>query len=238
LVRVNRTDRLYALVEELRAIAPRPRSATWLADRFEVSKRTVERDLSALQQSGVPIYAEPGRTGGYCLDKAHTLPPVNLTPGEAVAMAVALRRLEGTPFQAAGDAVLRKLVGAMQSDAAAAAGDLAGRIYLLGDAGTTTSVPAVPSLVADALSTRHVLRIGYGDREGTVTIREIEPLGYVGKELHWYLVAWCRLRDALRAFRIDRITSVSVTAEVPAPRLLRRADLDIPYGIVHQLSLT
>ena len=62
--------------------------------------RTVERDINALQQSGVPIYAEPGRTGGYCLDKARTLPPVNLTPGEAVAMAVALRRLEGTPFRA------------------------------------------------------------------------------------------------------------------------------------------
>ena len=96
---MNRTDRLYALVEEMRAVAPRPRSARWLAGRFEVSVRTVERDISALQQSGVPIYAEPGRTGGYCLDKARTLPPVNLTPGEAVAMALALRRLEGTPFR-------------------------------------------------------------------------------------------------------------------------------------------
>ncbi|MGV9562611.1 hypothetical protein [Streptomyces sp. NPDC003480] len=46
--------------------------------------RTVERDISASQQSGVPIYAGPGRTGGYCLDKARTLPPVNLTPGAAV----------------------------------------------------------------------------------------------------------------------------------------------------------
>src|ERR1019366_2025365 len=88
LVRVNRTDRLYALVEALRAVAPRPRSGRWLAGRFEVSVRTVERDINALQQSGVPIYAEPARTGGYCLDKARTLPPVNLTPGEAVAMAV------------------------------------------------------------------------------------------------------------------------------------------------------
>ena len=72
--RVNRTDRLYALVEELRVIAPRPRSASWLAGRFEVSVRTVERDISALQQSGVPVWAEAGRSGGYCLDKARTLP--------------------------------------------------------------------------------------------------------------------------------------------------------------------
>jgi predicted DNA-binding transcriptional regulator YafY len=232
---VNRTDRLYALVEELRAVAPRPRSARWLAGRFEVSARTVERDISALQQSGVPIYAETGRTGGYCLDKARTLPPVNLTPGEAVAMAVALRRLAGTPFQVTAGSALRKLVAAMQGDDADAARDLAGRIHLFGEAGTT---PSVPRMVADALDTRRVLRIGYGDREGVSTMREIEPLGYVGKATHWYLVAWCRLRDALRAFRTDRITSASVTAEVPAPRSLRREDLGIPQGIVYQLTLS
>ncbi|WP_214416221.1 helix-turn-helix transcriptional regulator [Sphaerisporangium fuscum] len=232
---MNRTDRLYALVEELRAVAPRPRSARWLADRFEVSVRTVERDINALQQSGVPIYAEPGRRGGYCLDKARTLPPVNLTPGEAVAMAVALRRLEGTPFQATAGSALRKLVAAMQPDDAAAAHDLAGRVHLLGDEGP---LPPVPRVVAAALSTRRVLRIGYSDREGVVTTREIEPLGYIGKATHWYLVAWCRLRDTLRVFRTDRITSVSVTAEVPPPRSLRSEDLDIPYGVVCQLTLS
>ncbi|WP_328868320.1 helix-turn-helix transcriptional regulator [Streptomyces sp. NBC_00304] len=90
----------------------------------------------------------------------------------------------------------------------------------------------------DALSTGRVLRIEYGDREGATTTRDIEPLGYIGKTGHWYLLAWCRLRDALRAFRTDRIVSVHVTAEVPEPRELRREDLDIPYGVVHQLSLS
>jgi predicted DNA-binding transcriptional regulator YafY len=231
---VNRTDRLYALVEELRAIAPRPRSARWLAGRFEVSARTVERDIGALQQSGVPIYAEPGRTGGYCLDKARTLPPVNLTPGEAVAMALALQGLEGTPFQATAGTALRKLVAAMQADDARAARELAGRVHLIrrDEPGSR-----VPRLVADALSARRVLRISYGDRAGTATVREIEPLGYVGTPAHWYLVAWCRLRLAVRAFRTDRIGSVSMTAEVPAPRQLRREDLDIPHKLVHQLTL-
>ncbi|MBM0259200.1 HTH domain-containing protein, partial [Micromonospora sp. 4G55] len=107
---MNRTDRLYALVEELRAVSPRPRSARWLAGRFEVSTRTIERDISALQGSGVPIWAEPGRTGGYVVDRAHTLPPVNLTAVEAVAMAVALHRLGGTPFAGAGATALRKLL--------------------------------------------------------------------------------------------------------------------------------
>jgi predicted DNA-binding transcriptional regulator YafY len=231
---VNRTDRLYAIVEELRAIAPRPRSARWLASHFEVSARTVERDVGALQQSGVPIYAEPGRTGGYCLDKARTLPPVNLTPGEAVAMALALQRLEGTPFEATAGTALRKLVAAMQVDDAHAARELAERVHLIRKDGPG---PRMPRLVADALSARRVLRISYGDREGVATVREIEPLGYVGSPTHWYLVAWCRLRLAVRAFRTDRIGSVSITAEVPAPRRLRREDLDIPHGLVHQLTL-
>lgn len=233
MIRVNRTDRLYALVEELRAVAPRPRSARWLARRFEVSVRTVERDISALQQSGTPIYAEPGRTGGYCLDKAHTLPPVNVTPGEAVAMALALKHLEGTPFRAEAGSALRKLVAAMHEDDAAEARDLAARVHLLG----RPSPPPMPRKIADALDAGRVLRIGYADREGAVTQREIEPLAYVGKPSHWYLVAWCRLREQVRVFRTDRITAVTVTAEVPTFRGLRREDLDIPYGVVEQLNL-
>ena len=61
---MNRTDRLYALAEELRAVAPRPRSARRLAQHFEVSTRTIERDLAALQQAGVPIWATSGPGGG------------------------------------------------------------------------------------------------------------------------------------------------------------------------------
>jgi hypothetical protein len=155
-VRVNRTDRLYALVEELRAVAPRPRSARWLAGRFEVSVRTVERDISALQQSGVPVWAEPGRSGGYCLDRERTLPPVNFTPGEAMALAVALRHLAGTPFGQDGAAALRKVLASMRKGDAEAARDLAARVYLVGAA----DPPPAPAVITDALATRRVLRIG------------------------------------------------------------------------------
>jgi predicted DNA-binding transcriptional regulator YafY len=231
---VNRTDRLYALVEELRAVAPRPRSASWLAARFEVSARTVERDISALQQSGVPIYAEPGRLGGYCVDRIRTLPPVNFTPSEAVAMALALPALADTPFHATAAAALRKLVAAMGPDDAAAARDMAGRIHLIGRGG---GAAPVPRLVADALTAGRVMRIRYADRAGSATVREIEPLGYVGTRAHWYLVAWCRLRSSVRAFRTDRITTATVTAEVPPPRTLAASDLDIPAENMRTLEL-
>ncbi|WP_328851957.1 YafY family transcriptional regulator [Micromonospora globbae] len=229
---MNRTDRLYAIVEELRAVSPRPRSARWLATRFEVSSRTIERDIGALQQSGVPIWAEPGRTGGYVLDRARTLPPVNLTAGEAVAMAVALHRLRGTPFASAAASGLRKLLAVMPAADAVEAHRLAGRVHLIGDG----PAAPVPASVADAVLARRVLRIRYADRAGAASERDVEPLGYLGNPRHWYLLAWCRLRDGVRAFRTDRILSVRPLSEL-VTRELCPDDLDIPRERVRPLSL-
>jgi predicted DNA-binding transcriptional regulator YafY len=223
---MNRTDRLYAMVEELRAIAPRPRSATWLAGRFEVCARTVERDISALQQAGVPVYAEPGRTGGYALDRRHSLPPVNVTPEEAVAIAVGLEMLRGTPFHAAARSALRKVVAVMPEREARHATELARRIGLLG-----TTPAEVPSAVARALADRRVLRFGYVDRNGAVSRREVEPLSYIGGGTHWYLVGWCRLRRAHRAFRLDRIEAPVATEELAPHRELDLSELDIPHEL-------
>ncbi|MGN6759168.1 MAG: helix-turn-helix transcriptional regulator, partial [Thermomicrobiales bacterium] len=87
---MNRTERLYALVEELRARSPRLVRAAELASRFDVTTRTIERDLLALQEAGVPIWAQPGPGGGDSLNAETTLPPLNLTPAEAAAIATAL----------------------------------------------------------------------------------------------------------------------------------------------------
>jgi predicted DNA-binding transcriptional regulator YafY len=81
-----------------------------------VSSRTIERDLSALQQSGVPIWAEPGRTGGYCLDARHTLPPLGLTVDEALTVMVALGMLAGGPFGATAGSALRKVLAVTDDD--------------------------------------------------------------------------------------------------------------------------
>jgi predicted DNA-binding transcriptional regulator YafY len=231
---MNRTDRLYALVEELRAVAPRPRSARWLAERFEVSVRTVERDLGALQESGVPIYAEPGRSGGYALDRSHTLPPVNVTPSEAAAIAVALHRLDGAPFAEAARSALHKLLAVMPAADVARAGEMARRVHLLSRPQAPVR-PPVPRVIADALVAGRVLLIGYRDRHGAVSTRPVEPVGYVGSVDHWYLLGWCRLRGALRAFRLDRMVSVEATDEVVEPRPIRPEELDIPPEMVTQV---
>ena len=229
---MNRTDRLYALVEELRAVAPRPRSARWLAGKFEVSSRTIERDLSALQLSGVPIWAEPGRTGGYCLDPAHTLAPLNFTVDEALAVMIALGTLGTSPFNDAATSALRKVVAVTDDRSLRETADLAARIHLLGEHRPNEAPPEL----AGALRTGHVLQIAYIDRNGTATLRDVEPMGFVGKGSDWYLIAWCRLRDALRAFRGDRITEANPLSERPARRPLRAEDLGIVHGELRIVS--
>lgn len=229
---MNRTDRLYSLVEELRAVAPRPRSARWLAERFEVSSRTIERDLSALQQSGVPIWAEPGRTGGYCLDAAHTLAPLGLTVDEALAVTIGLGMLSMSPFRDAATSALRKVVAVMDERSLGETAELATRIHLLEDG----PVPEAPAALATALRTGLVLSIVYRDRSGTETAREVEPMGYLGRGRDWYLIAWCRLRDSLRAFRGDRIVEATPTGERPLRRSFGTDDLDLVYGTLRTMN--
>ncbi|ROQ41536.1 HTH domain-containing protein [Frondihabitans sp. PhB188] len=223
---MNRTDRLYALVEELRAVAPRPRSARWLAERFEVSGRTIERDLSALQQSGVPIWAEPGRTGGYCLDASHTLAPLGFTVDEALAMTVALGMLGTSPFSGPAASALRKVVAVLDDTTTGVTGELASRVLFVRDEAPT----GAPAGLVEAFRSGEILRLEYRDRAGVATRRDVEPLGYVGREGSWYLVGWCRLRDGVRAFRGDRIAAAEPTGERPPRRPFSAADLDAMYG--------
>ncbi|MEW2417011.1 YafY family protein [Streptomyces sp. NPDC046866] len=223
---MNRTDRLYALVEELRAASPRPRSARWLAGRFEVSTRTIERDLAALQQAGVPLYAETGRTGGYVLAKDQTLPPLTITSAEATALAVALHALAGTPFAGDARSALQKILAVMPQRERHGAGELAGRVRLAARARQPVRQPVgVPHALREALSMRRVLRLSYADAQGAATERRVEPQGFLGGD-HWYLIGWCRLRSAVRGFRLDRIRHVEVLAEEVPPRVLDLAELD------------
>jgi predicted DNA-binding transcriptional regulator YafY len=254
---VNRTDRLYALVEELRAVAPRPRSAQQLARRYEVSTRTIERDILALQDAGVPVYAQAGRCGGYVIDKTRTLPPVNFTAAEMVAIAVSLAGAEGTPFAFTARSALRKVLAAAPAGQLAEAAQLMDRIRLIGtgqpppgaagpDAARGVPAPeevaakpasgqvrpVVPLAIQEAIIARRVLRLDYRDRHDAVTVREVEPVAFAGTRAHWYLLAWCRLRNAARAFRVDRIVAAVDTGE-PAPhRSYADLHVDIPGALV------
>ena len=208
---MNRTDRLYAIAEELRAAGQRGRTGQWLADRFEVSARTIKRDVSGLQQAGVPIWAQPGPGGGYVLDGRATLPPVNFTEAEAVALAVAVAAGRELPFAADGRAALAKVLAAMPPAARASADTLAHRLWTRGHG--ELARPVVARSIEEAVRRRVVVTLDYHDDAGELTVRDVEPVALANTGGHWYLVGYCRLRQAPRWFRTDRINSAHPTSE-------------------------
>lgn len=214
---MNRIDRLYALVEELRAAGSRGRTARQLADHFELSVRTIERDLSALAQAGVPLASRQGRTGGYTLDRSTSLPPLNFTAREAAAMAVALSRTDHVIFTRDARSALQKIVAAMPERALAEARAAADKVRLL-----VQPVPDPDAEIAEtiwrAVRENHVLRIGYVDVGGIETEREVEPQHVVVGPHGSYLAAWCHLRGDDRVFRMDRITWAERTPSLPRPQ--------------------
>jgi predicted DNA-binding transcriptional regulator YafY len=227
---VNRTDRLYALVEELRARAPRLMRANELAERFEVTTRTIERDLLALQEAGVPIWAQPGPGGGYGLNVDTSLPPLNLTPAEAAAIATALAATRAMPFAEAGRSALSKLSGVMATAPRSAASKLVSQIRV---AQGPRSGPNqdVGEVIQQALIDSVALELTYRDFEGRETLRVVEPGGLVGTRHGWYLAAYCRLRQAPRAFRLDRIAVAKLTQDPVAERPLESLLPDLPFEL-------
>jgi predicted DNA-binding transcriptional regulator YafY len=163
----------------------------------------------------------------------HTLPPLGFTVDEALTVMVALGALATSPFRDSATSALRKVVAVTDDRSLRETADLAARIHLLGDEKPTEA----PSGLAAALRTGQVLRISYTDRDGFATERDVEPMGFVGKGDNWYLIAWCRLRDGLRAFRGDRIVRAEPLIERAPRRTLRAEDLGIVEGRLRAVGL-
>lgn len=216
---MNRTDRLYALVEELRRVSPAGRTSAQLAEHFEVGERTIKRDVSSLQQAGVPIWATAGPGGGYALDAGATLPPLTFSAGEATAIALALASQPDQPYAVDGRTALTKVLGALSPEALEAASALGARVWLRNPEGERT---ASAKVLDEAMRTAVVVIIDYVDRDGVKTQRRpVEPMTFARTHGHWNLLAWCRMRRAGRWFRLDRIAGAQLTTQQFEPRDLR-----------------
>src|SRR4029077_5672215 len=120
-------------------------------------------------------HAEAWASGVSTGDKPLPLPPLNFSPAEAVAVAVALGRVSVGPFEGAARSAVRKIVAAMSEPNVIAARDLAGRVRLL-EPVAVPETAAVPSVIDQAIVTRRVLWICYLDRDGNLTERDVEPI--------------------------------------------------------------
>lgn len=213
---MNRTDRLVALVMLLQS--RRVVTAAEMAAHFEITERTVYRDLAALGEGGVPIVGEPGV--GYRLMRGYQLPPVMFTPEEAFALVTGGLLAE----RMTDESVRERIRTALGKVTAVLPADLQGRVERLGAAMQVRTRPPeagpVPlSRVQAALAERRVLRLQYRALAATdPTVREVEPLALVFYLDHWHLFAWCRLRDDVRDFRVDRIAACDMLPEPTPPR--------------------
>jgi predicted DNA-binding transcriptional regulator YafY len=207
---MNRTDRLYAIVEQLRRNGGRGRTAEWLAQQLEVSTRTIKRDIAALQSAGTPIAGQDGRGGGYQL-ATETLPPVVLTSAEVGAIAVALGSDPHLPFAPDGRTALTKLLRTMSASQRDEIARITSAVWVRSGGARGASSSCIRT-VDEAIRRGVALTINYEDRAGRITTtRRIDPLAVARTGGRWYVLAWCHVRLAGRWFRFDRIRRATLT---------------------------
>ncbi len=192
----------------LRRNGPRGCTAERLAAEFGVSVRTVKRDLTALENSGAPIWSRPGPGGGYGLATRASLPPVSLTPAQAVALLAAVSAASDAPYADLASAGVQKILDVLDPRTRAKADELARRVWV--DT-PSSAVRAVRSALEEAMAEQRVVRIRYVSRDDSTTTRDVEPIIFASANGRWYLIGWCRLRGDIRWFLMTRIEHAAVT---------------------------
>ena len=179
-----------------------------LAERLEVSGRTIRRDIERLRALGYPVESLSGPAGGYRLRAGTAMPPLLLDDDEAIAIAVGLRTAARASVTGIEETSVRALVKLEQVLPA----HLRRRVSALGSA-TIAPAGAGPTVdpqhltvIAAACRDSEGLRFAYRSREGVDTRREVEPHSLVNLVRRWYLVAWDRRRENWRSFRVDRLS--------------------------------
>jgi len=202
---MRRADRLFQIVQYLRG--GRLLTAAALAERLEVTKRTIYRDVADLIGSGVPIEGEAGV--GYIMRAGYDLPPLMFSSEEIVAVVAGARMIRawgGAQMAAAAEEALVKIEAVLPDDARAKAASVPVHALALGD--LSDDVRALIDRIEKASDNSIRLEINYADQYGASSSRIIRPLGlwFWGKV--WTAVGWCELRDDFRMFRLDRIKNV------------------------------
>lgn len=203
-------DRLFRLVQLIRG--RRLSTAAFLAQRLEVSPRTVYRDIAQLQHQGVPIEGEAGV--GYRLGSGFELPPLMFSEEEASAMVASVRLAQAwldPQLALAAEAAISKIMSILPSSARTAAEGLS--LYaptLKLDATTQHNLQTL----REAAQHRHKVELRYLDLSDKTSQRVVRPLGCFFWGNVWTLGAWCEMRQDFRSFRLDRMTHITVLKAV------------------------
>ncbi len=208
---MRRADRLFVIVQYLRS--RRLTTARWLADRLEVSLRTVYRDIQDLCASGVPIEGEAGV--GYVLRQKMDLPPLQFDRRELAALGLGLRFVLGrapAPLSRAASTALAKVRSVLPEDLLEELEEK--RVFVpVAQPSGNRRFAALDSAIQNGVKAF----IRYRDEKGKVTRRTIHPLAILYWDRAWTLVAWCELRKDFRQFRLERIRSMRILEDRFSP---------------------
>lgn len=203
-------------------------TAIEISKRFEVSVRTIYRDIRTLQEAGIPIGAEPGK--GYFIVDGFHLPPVMFTPDEAASLLLGGKLIEkmtdhsvGQGFKSALDKILSILPEKEKSylEKLDDGIEVFYNPYFI----KSNSNDSVLFDIQHALANKFAISIDYHSlhKDETVSNRIVEPTVLCFYSMHWHLIAYCRLRKEFRDFRIDRIKNISITSEICHKREIQNA---------------
>lgn len=212
---MNRIDRLTAILTQLQS--KRLVKASEIANRFDISLRTVYRDIRALGEAGVPVTGEAGM--GYSIVDGYRLPPVMFTKDEALAFLMAEKIVEkvtdqhnSQQFQSA----MYKIKAVLRSAEKEVLEDVAENIEIVKRSNSLllNGQPNLLQIILSSIAGRTLVHITYTTFEQQETTRRnIEPVGIYYAYEQWYLIAFCRLREAYRTFRVDRISGIELRPE-------------------------
>ena len=198
---MRRADRLFQIVQILRN--KRLVTARELAQRLEVSERTVYRDIQDLSLSGVPIEGEPGV--GYHLRYSLDIPPLMFTAAEIEALVVGARMLKawgGAELGSSAQSVLDKVQAVIPAELHRHLEE--SRLFAM-RFGTRQDLEFTLDICRHAIAQHRYLRLDYQRADTECSVREVKPLGLYFWGNVWTLTAWCELRHDFRTFRLDRI---------------------------------
>ncbi|MDZ4721184.1 MAG: YafY family protein [Roseiflexaceae bacterium] len=209
---MNRTDRLLAIVLELQARGQQ--RAEDLAATFEVSKRTIYRDVLALCEAGVPVISTPGQ--GYALSEGYFLPPLRFTPDEAVMLLLGsdvMAQSFDAEYRTAAESAARKIAGALPQPTRSEVQQLQAGLRFVEN--SRAGEPEHLRTIRRAIVAHRTIRFSYMARQGadgpsTTSVRDADPHGLARINEIWYLIAYCHLRRDVRNFRLSRISNIRV----------------------------
>lgn len=214
---IKRISRLTAILTQLQA--KRKLTARDLSEKFGVSKRTIYRDIKALEKAGVPIVTEEGK--GYTLMEGYKIPPVMFTEKQANALILAeqlVLKNKDASFVKDYSEAIDKIKSILRYNIKDKANLLANRTQFNQVINQERNSNNLSDL-QNALTNYKLVKIEYTNKEGAATNRLIEPFALLSTE-NWYLIAWCRLRKEFRFFRLDRIQKMETLSESFEPHNL------------------